>query len=278
MADALMGKTEVDAVSAEIIATTVQQQLIQESKLLPTVTDFSVFAVKGADKVKVPRAGNFTVNDKSENTAVDAQVLTYATDDISLDKHKVIQVLLEKYASLQSMVAAEMDMAVRAGKGMALQIDTDIISQLVLTSSSSPDHRIAYADTTLKEADFLAAQELLDIQNVPRENRFIGFSPTQNKSVMAVANFIQAERYGSNLPILSGEIGMAYGFRCIMHTGFTTTVAWHPSHVGIAIQQHLEYDTQKELQHLATRHSFDQVYGVKVLDGGKRGVLIGSAS
>jgi predicted outer membrane protein len=58
----------------------------------------------------------------------------------------------------------------------------------------------------------------------------------------------------------------------------TLAAAYHKSHVAVAIQQAISYDTDKDLANLATRHSFDQIYGVKLLDSGKRGVKLGSAS
>jgi N4-gp56 family major capsid protein len=279
MADALLGKTEVDAVSQEVISTIVQDLLIQEAKLIQTVSDFSSLAEAGSDKIKIPRSGGFTVGDKSENTAVDAQIVTYATDDLDLNKHKVIQVLMEDYAKLQSKINAVQDMTIKAAKALALQIDTDIIAGLVATSASSPDHRIALAGSDLAEADILSAKELLDLQNVPQDERYFVIGADFMADLMTVANFIQAERYGSNMNLLKGEVGMAYGFRFIMHTGLTTTgVAYHKSHVAFAMQQSLRYQSMPDLANLAVRHSFDQVYGVKTLDSGKRGVLVGSAT
>lgn len=279
MADVLLGKTEVDAVSAELIADLTQSFLIQEAKLLPTVLDYSAIAGPGMDKIKIPKAGGFTVNDKTENTAVDSQAITWSTDDLNLDKHKVIQVLVEKYAQLQGGGRVVSDIAERAGKALALQIDTDIIAALVATSASTPDHRIALAGSTFAEVDILEARKLLNDQNVPLSDRFLVIPTAYEKSALALANLIQQDRYSGNTAIVSGEIGQAYGFRIIVHTGLSTTaVAYHKSHVAVAIQQGLTYDFDKDLPNLAIRHSFDQVYGVKVLDSGKRGVLLGSAS
>lgn len=278
MADVLLGKTEVDAVSAELIADLTQSFLIQEAKLLPSVLDYSALAGPGMDKIKIPKAGGFTVNDKTENTAVESQAITWSTDDLALDKHKVIQVLVEKYAQLQGGGRVVADIAERAGKALALQIDTDIIAALVATSASSPDHRIALAGASFAEADILEARKLLNDQNVPLADRFLVIPTAYEKAALGLANLIQQDRYSGNMAIMTGEIGMAYGFRILVHTGATYAVAYHKSHVAVAIQQGLTYDFDKDLPNLATRHSFDQIYGVKVLDSGKRGVLIGSAS
>jgi N4-gp56 family major capsid protein len=279
MSDVFFGKTKVDAVSEEIVSVIVQDLLIQEAKLLPTVQNFSALAGPGMDKIKIPKAGGFTVGNKAEGTAVSAQALTYSTDDLDLDKHKVVQVLAEDFAILQSKVDAVQDIAKRAAKALALQIDTDIITALVNTSATSPDHRIALAGSSFAEEDILSARKLLNDALVPLDDRFLVIPTEFEKSALKIANFIQQDRYAGNTAIVSGEIGMAYGFRLIVHTGLTTTaVAYHKSHVAAAIQQGLRYQTAPQLEHLAIRHSFDQVYGVKTLDAGKRGVLLGSAT
>lgn len=71
MADALMGVTETSANALANVASVAQLYLQQESKLLPTVMDYSALAVPGAASIKLPRSGGFTVGDKSENTAVE---------------------------------------------------------------------------------------------------------------------------------------------------------------------------------------------------------------
>lgn len=279
MADVIFGKTEVDAVSMELIlGQMVQQQLIQSAVLLPTVSQYP--APNGVDTVKIPRAGNFTVGDKSENTSVDAQTITYATDDLLLNKHKVIQVLLEKFAVTQSQVNAFLDIASRAGKSMALQLDTDIIAGLVATSASAPDHRIAYAGSTIAQVDILEAKRLLKVQNIESQECFLGISPTEEKAMLSITDFVRAQDYGNANGLQQGVLGSIYGFKVIVHNGFAdaATVAWHPSHVGVGLQEQLQYDSMKDLANLAVRHSWDMIYGVKTLDSGKRGVLLGSAS
>jgi len=282
MADVIFGKTEVDGVSQELIlGAMVQEQLIQMAKLLPTVNNYS--APAGVDLLKIPKAGGFSVSDKSENTAVDAQTITYSTDDLALSKHKVIQVLLEKFAVKQSMVNALVDIAARAGKALALQLDTDIIAGLVATSTSAPDHRIVYAiagGATIGQVDILEAKNLLTVQNVNTAECYLGISPKQEKAMLSIADFVRADGYGSAQGLQAGLLGQIYGFKVIVHNGFDDlkSIVWHPSHVAAAIQENVSFESQNDLANLATRYSWDMIYGVKTLDAGKRGVLLGSSS
>ena len=276
MAD--MGVTEVGAVIQETVSALVQKQLIETSKLVGTVTNYA--ARPGENTIKIPKAGNFTVNDKAENTAVTAQVLTYATDDLVLNKHKAIQMRLEDIAGLQSMVNVKADAIERMAKQMALQVDVDIAAQLVLASASSPDHRIAYVGSALAKADLLAARTLLHVQYVPFSECFIGVSPASESALLGIDDFVHADKYGSSGGLVNGELGRIYGARVIMSTVFADagTVIWHPTAVAFGRQMDPKFETDRDVPNLADLMSLSTLYGVKVLDSGKRQVLLGSAT
>jgi len=138
MADVLMGVTETSAAALDVISSRVQEYLQQESKMLPLVSNFSDLVVPGSKQVEIPRSGGFTVNSKSENTAVDAQAITYSTDSIALDQHKVIQWLIEDIASEQTVVRVVEDALMKAGKDMARDIDQALINRLEAASAAYP--------------------------------------------------------------------------------------------------------------------------------------------
>jgi N4-gp56 family major capsid protein len=264
----------------DVISSQVQSYLQQESKMLPLVTDFSSLVVKGSKQVEIPRSGGFTVNDKTENTAEDAQVITYATDAIALSSHKVIQWLLEDIASEQATIAVVQDALLKSGKDMARQVDQDIIDALELPSAAAPDHRIGYAGAAIAEVDILAARELLIKQFINPDECFLGVSPASETAMLKISNFIKAQDYGGGAPLFSGEIGKVFGVRVIVHNDFEDlkSIMWHPSALGYATQIGPRFQSDSDLPNLATRYSLDMLYGVKLLDSGKRNVLIGTAA
>jgi len=279
MAD--MGLTEVAATVEERISAQIQMQLIETAKLIGTVQNFSALAQKGNDVIKVPRAGNFTVQDKAENTAVTPQVLTYATDDMTLDKYKVIQVLLEDDAELNAKPDIVADIIGRMAKQMALQVDTDIVAALEATSAAAPDHRIAYANaTSLAQADILEARRLLHIQNVPFNECFLGVSPGSEKNLLAIADFVRADSYGDAAGLRMGELGRIYGATVVMSNEFddAKTIVWHPTHAGFAMHREARFEQDRQLDKLANLYSVSQKYGTLTMDSGKRAVLLGSAT
>mgnify|MGYP001306981098 CR=1 FL=1 len=276
MADVIMGKTETEATAIDVISNVVQSFLIQESKLLGTVTDYSSLAVKGAKSITLPKSGGFLVNDKVENVAVSAQSISYSGDVLNLNKHKVIQALVEDISDWQASIPVIQDALMKATKAIALQVDLDIIEALKLASAADPDHQIKYIDTVnniLALGDILAQRKLLVDQNIDPRTCFIGIGSLKEAEMLNISNFIDASKYGTNEAVMMGEIGKVFGMKVILHTAFENNmIAWHPSAVGYAIQQGMRYQNEKDLANLGVRHSLDMLYGVTTLDAGKRQV------
>lgn len=285
MADVLTGKTEVDAVSMEMIASIIQDELIQRSILLPTVLDFSAMVGPGMDKLKIPRAGSFTAEAKAENTALNAQALTMATDDLALDKHYAVQALIEDFAKIQSQPDVLRIYLERFASALAYQVDVDLYSQLSSPSTSSPDHQIDWANAptdTVTKADFLAAMKLLKIQNAPQDGNFFALiNPKRESEVLALSDFVDADKWvsGSESAKLNGVIGRVYGFNVLVSNIVSDDdcIFYHKSAVAFARQLMPRVQSQYQLEHLADRVSMDHVYGVKVLQSGKLQVAIGAA-
>ena len=276
MADVLTGVTETVAAAHEEVSKIAQEYLIQQAKMAPLVTDYSSLAVPGSNSIALPIAGGFTVGDKGENTAVDAQTSAFTKDQIALDQHRVVQFLIEDISGWQSNVNVLKEYIMRATKDLALDMDEKIIAQLRLASASTPDHQIKFNDTVNEDVelvDILNARKLLIDQNLDPRECYLGVGSDKERDMLLIENFISAEKYGSNQPIAAGEIGSVYGMKVIVHTSLTAEmISWHPSAVGYGIQSGTRYQTEKDLANLATRHSLDYLAGFEVLQGGKYSV------
>lgn len=277
MAD--MGVTETVAVGQVTVSQSVQMYLQEQAKLMDKVSLYT--AGKGETSIKIGRAGGFTVQDKAENSAVTAQVITYAADTLALDQHKVIQVRLEDIANIQARPDIINDILLRMGKDMAYKLDQLIVSKLEAASAAAPDHRLAYANAaTLGAADILAARELLQLQYIPFQECWIGVSPGSENDLLAITNFISADVYGSSAGLVNGEIGRLYGARVVMSAAFADlkTIVWHPSAVAFGMQREPNFRSMEDLPNLAMLYSVDALYGAVTLDSGKRQVMLGTAA
>jgi N4-gp56 family major capsid protein len=281
MADSLMGTTEVSATSKAIVDSLAQKYLVQESKMLPLLSNYSNLVVKGASSIKLPRSGGFSVASKSENTSADASVITYAADTINLNRHRYVQFLLEDFASGQASVDVVSDALLKASKDLALDVDTFLISVLIAgASTSAPDHVIQYTDATNEDielGDILNARKLLIDQNIDPRECVMAIGSGQERNALKISDFIDASKYGSNQPIMNGEIGMVYGLKVVVHTGLTAsnrTIFFHPTAAGYAFAQPARAQNFYDLKELGQRWSLDTIYGAAILDAGKRVVVI----
>lgn len=287
MADTIMGVTEVTNVSQREIMSNMVQQYLQGAAMFPQRVQTFV-AGPGLKSVDIPRAGGFTVGSKAENTAVDAQAITWAVDNLPLTSHRVIQVLLEDIANIQSKVNQELEIGQRAGLDLAFDTDLRIVAEFYNSASaSSPDHIVAYANAaganTMGAADVLNAKLLLDLQKVPQDGRYLAVDPIAYSELLAVSDFVRVDAINANQMtegIRPGVVGKIYGFEVFMSNAVTEdqNIAFHKSALAYGVQQGVTYGTEGALAHLATRHSFSQIYGLKGLDSGKRHVILGKAT
>lgn len=274
--------TETQATAQALVASIVQETLKQKGVLMPTVSDYSSFAVKGAKSVAVPRRTQFAAAAKAENTALTAQEITFAVDTIDLNLHKAIYAALERAPDMQANVAVQAEMIQEMANELSLQVDKDIITQLKLASAAAPDHRIQYANSptnTIQQTDILEARRLLNVQKVSMDNRFLVISPDQEKAMLLISDFVRADSYGNAGGLMNGELGRIYGFTVLMHTELAAveTLVYHKSHVAYASQIAPSFDTDKDLKNVSDEFLLHMLYGVKVLDSGKRGVLFNTA-
>lgn len=280
MADALTGLTEVSATVEEIVSTTVQEVLTAAMVVVPTISDFSSQVGPGMDTLKIPRFGNFTVNDKAENTAEDAQVNAFSTDDLALDKHQVVQFLVEDIADIQAKVNVTSSYLTQAAKDLAAKMDDEVITDMESNvSAAAPDHIIDFDNTptdTLSRGDILAARRLLNVQNVAQSDRFALISPLRESELLAIEGFVEADKYGSSEPLVNGELGRIYGFRFVMSSQADddATLLYHRTSEAFARQLNPRTQQDMDLPNLAQRWSIDHIYGFKTLDSGKRIVRI----
>lgn len=277
MADALTGVTETSASALDMIAAEVQMVLNANVVAPPTVTQYP--AGKGIKKIKIPKMGKFTVATKAENVAVDAQINTISTDDLLLDQHKVVQVLVEDIASEQAMIDVIGAYVQQAGKDLAVAQDQYLIDTIEAVSAAAPDHKRAYAGASLAKADVLTARQLLNEQNVPLADRFAIISPASEAAILNIQEFTRVNEAGDAMGLRNGEFGKLFGFTFFISSQAEDlkSLFYHKSHVAFANQIEPKVEMLRDLANLADRWSISHLYGAKVLDSGKRGVLMGTA-
>jgi len=284
--------SETGATEDDVISSIVQEQLLRNAMLRPTVEDFSSMAVKGAKTIDVPRFSTAFSGPAAQNadgtTQTASQTVTFAADTITLDDWTSIPYEIPDRISTQTVINLEAELAKSAGREYGNYLDDQIIVQLRLPSTSAPDHLRALDDggvnsgvgTAITLESITVARQLLNEANVPQADRFMAIPPAQEKEMLNITNFIEADKYGSRDALLNGEIGRVFGFRVLVHNGLASNEAlcWHKTAVAIAVQQEVRFETRRaQLGLQKTEYAFAMGMGQQVLDGGKRQVhLLGA--
>jgi hypothetical protein len=184
---------------------------------------------------------------------------------------------MEDIADLQAVVNMEAEIIARLASATVRAIEASCRAALDDVSTSNPDHDIGSDGYSLADVDILEAKRLLDVQKVPKANRFMAIHPTQTKEVLQLANFVQQDRNASSTALQNGMIGQAYGFTVVESVDVEADkpLFYHQSHCAFASQMEPKFEKQRApLVNFATDYALSLLYGVKVLDSGKRGVRI----
>lgn len=274
---AIFGETDVANIQNDLIAAQVQSHLVELTRLLPTVTDYSALATPGNQSVAIPSGSDLSAAVKAEGVDVTAGEFTYGADAISLAQY-ACAVEVEDIARVQSSIAIEQDLSGRMAVALADQIDTLIYTQLQAASASAPDHQKQYNDTTnedLEVIDIVNANAAMNVQKIPRADRFMLVAPYQEANMLQIDSFVEADKYGSRESLLDGEIGRVFGFKVIVSnveniTADKYSIFYHKSAIGWAFQEGVKVERDRNLLGLSNRLIASFMGGCKVLDSGKR--------
>jgi N4-gp56 family major capsid protein len=267
MADIITDVSAVEATRQAVIAQLVQRELKAQAIVAGTVYDVSQFAEPGAKSIDFPKATSFNVEKKISGSPANAQALTYSADKLELDQHAVIQWVIEKRASLQSRVNLELAAIQRATSAHARGIDSELIAAL----DASPGNTVTLSGSFGREEITEARRKLRQaFYPIEEGNVFLLIGPVFEEAMLNVADFIDTSKYGSNVPIMNGEIGKVFGLRVIVSELITASKAWvyHREALALGFQQLPVFEEQMDLAQLGMRQSLDQLYGIKVMQSG----------
>lgn len=248
----------------DLIIALVQKELKARTNLLPTVMDFSQFAVKGAKSINVPRLSSFTVADRAFGAAASEVVLTDATDTINLNKNKIIHFAIDKADEVQSSIDYQLTTLSFAAAAHARQVDADIIS--VLTTNAGLNIN-AGTPADITTGDILDMREFLMSNNADMTRVVFGIAPDQEKVMLGLPEFSRYEYRGVGpAPVLNGQIGSVYGVPVVINNqiGSQQAYMWEMSGVGIAFQRQPNVESQPDVRYGTggILYAVDQLYGV----------------
>ena len=256
--------------SMELIQAAVQKELQFKAKLSQRISDVSAFAMPGHDQISFPKLSSFTVINRASGAAGDATALTDAKDTLDLDQNAYVSWIIDSKNKMQTRIDAEIENATRAASAQARFVDSAIIAEAetvgVATTTVSP---LVTRDVILE------MQESLLLNDADADKISMWISPVQRTALLKIDEFTRADAYGSsNIP--GGVVGSVFGVPVVLHNGLGANQYFMVESDGMAIgfQKGLSMDEQgaNEYGVGAKRKAMDQLFGVKGLQLGEKGV------
>jgi hypothetical protein len=277
---------DVVDVQEKLVAEIVQRELQAASKLAGLFSDFSELVGKGTSTLKIPRSDSFTVRtrDNATPSPATADNLTFTFDEIALDQSKYVYYVIPGDVELDAKPSYEQTAASRAASAHGRNMDIARIDALWAgaDAANDVDYEAGVSDIEATLLDMIEKAD--DAHMLDDGGRFLIAKPSERKLLLGVANFVQADKYGSSMALVSGELGSLYGVRVVIinHNGTVDAggavgifgngkmMMVHRESLGFAFHKRPVHDSDKAIEYGAgsMKHTWDVKYGLEALQGG----------
>lgn len=220
------GKANLDTFIPEIWASEVKRELDAAFLMKQLVRVNPVTFAKKGDTVHIPEVYRLAVNEKLYNTPVTLQNQTTGEYTMTIDKYKEVSFMIEDVANLfiPGQYNVRREYTREAGYALARDLDNYLLGMRAAIQNNSD--QVIYNTNNglpggtyaaLNEASILAAMQILDEANVPREGRQLLVSPGQYTDLLTIDRFSSSD-YVNSLVVPSGYLGQIYGVPVMMST------------------------------------------------------------
>lgn len=268
--DVITKDAQLSATKNDLIVSLVQQELISESILAPTILDVSMFAKKGSQSISFPKAGSFTAENRVSGAAAAIQALTFAADKMDLEFRATVSWLIDSMDELQSSVEVEGEYAGRAGRAHGVFLEQKIIAELEAVGVANDE---AVGD--ISDDVILSMRKNLLNRKAKKSRLSLAISPDQEANMLKISKFVEAQIYGSAV-VPNGELGRIYGIPVYVSTELSEASYYMYDKEGIALgfQRGPMLDERKAPEYGAgsVLKVLDQLFGVQGLQLGYQGV------
>jgi hypothetical protein len=278
MSDVITGNTQLGSTKQDLIAAIVQRELAASAMFLPTITDLSMFAVKGAKSISFPKAGSFTVENRASGATGNAQTTAFTTDQMLLNVNAYVSWLVDSTDAYQSNIDVLAEYIKRASSAHARYVDSKIITELEAIAFNSPASTAG--SSPISDVNILSMRKQLFQENADRNNCFMALSVDQEAVMLGIDKFVRYDALGvSKIP--EGAIGKIYGIPVFVSNLLETgqVLMWDKASLGVAFQKGANYAEQQKIEYGTNSKlcAVDQLFGVKGLQIAAEGVASGKS-
>ena len=269
---AVTGDTELGPTKQEVITELAQRALISASVYVPSFTDFSNRAKKGAETVSIPKNTTlFTVENRASAAAGTTQDVDYGKDQMLLDVRAHIQWLIDSNDEIESTLDVQKENVERAAAEHGRDFDSRAITKMA-----------AAAIVTTTAGDPITQDIVLEMRRVLLKNKarpgelWLSVPPAQEAALLKIDPFVSADQYGRAV-VPSGVLGTLYGVKVLMtpELGDDVYFMHEKDGFGFALQMAPAFDEDKRPEYGvgAMLQVLAQKYGQQALQLGVPGAF-----
>ena len=169
------------------------------------------------DTVNIGSLSDPTISNYVKNvTSISPQTLATTNEQMVVDQAKYFAFEVDDVDQRQVRDSGDLltKAAFRSARGLAKTLDTHLLTKMTTAAGNI----LAPQSVATADAAFALLRRLrmtLNKANVANDSRFVIVSPEFEALILGDNRFIDASAYGSNTPILNGEIGRAIGFQVL---------------------------------------------------------------
>lgn len=165
------------------------------------------FGGSKGDKIYIPFVSRLAINSKAAGAPVTYQAFTDNRWEMTVNRYKEVSFAIDKLLE----VFADRDLRAiytqEAGYAMARDIEYAVLAErATINGYNSASNVVSNSASGLKYADILAAHEILDNANVPRDGRKLVVSVPQYYTLLTQDEFISRD-YSEGNAVASGSVG-----------------------------------------------------------------------
>jgi N4-gp56 family major capsid protein len=195
------------------------------------------FVGKAGDTLHIPDLSELTVTAKATGVDVTFQNPTETKFDLSIDQHFESSFKVEDIAQAQAFADLRAEYTRSSGYAMAKKIDATLhalhttasfvrkVGSDGSTAWSGAANANAGNGADLTEAGIRNAIEILDLANVPENDRYLVINPRQKNVMLGIGRFTEYDKTGVAGTIYNGMFGEVFGVRVYVTTATATLVA-----------------------------------------------------
>lgn len=187
--------------------------------LAPLTWDWSRPGQTKGDTIRIPNVSNLTANAKVAATQVTLNSPTESMATLTINRHDEVSFLLEDITKVQADFNLMSLYTEKAGYGVAQQRDTRVATLVGSLTQSVGAAGVDTGDQQIRDGI-----ELLDVGDVPVDDRHLALYPTQKNALWGIEKYFRADIRGTgDSPVINGKFGEIYGIATHVTTNLGTS-------------------------------------------------------